>query len=306
MNMKHAHYIRTIAQEGSITAAARKLMVSQPTLSQILRHVEQELGLPVFYRKTNPIRLTYAGERYLQTAELIDDACDRLTSQLKQIKSEDSGRLRLGISIQRATQILPYAFPWFLSKYPNVSITLVEEGSARLEELVAQGHVDLALAAVEATNPDLTYQLIETEVIGIIAGQKTHLAQTHPSGTHILLVDALRDSFVSVKPGHSIRVIQDKLFHANRAQPEILLETESIEIAKRVALETGACTLCSNIYVDQTVRDKGGFYPLKDYANFRHFYACYPKGEYLPKYAQELIRIVSSVLNNEKKKSFPE
>ena len=80
-------------------------------------------------------------------------------------------------------------------------------------------------------------------------------------------------------------------------RPEILLETESIEIAKRIALEAGACMLCSNIYVDDTVREKGGFYPLEDYENHRHFYACYPKNDYLPKYALDLIEIFRTVLS---------
>lgn len=296
MNMKHAHYIRVIAREGSITAAAKKLMLSQPSLSQMLRQTEQELGLPIFYRKTNPIRLTYAGERYLQTAELIQAACDRLEGEMRQIKAEDSGRLRLGISIQRATQVLPLVFPWFLSRYPSVSLELVEEGSARLEELASQGAVDLALAAVEASDPNLAYQLIETEVIGVVAGPNTHLAHRFPSGTSISLKEAEADSFVAIKPGHSIRVVQDKLFRRQEIRSPILLETESIQIAKRVALEADACMLCSDIYVDDLVREKGCFYPLKDYENHRHFYACYPRGEGLPKYAQELIRRVREVL----------
>ena len=296
MNMKHAVYVQTILQEGSLTAAAKKLMISQPSLSQALRKAEQELGLPIFYRKTNPIRLTYAGERYLQTAGLIQAACDRLEGEIRRIKTEDSGRLRLGISIQRANQILPLVYPWFLSRYPNVTLELVEEGSARLEELVSQGHVDRALAAVEAVDPNLTYQLIETEVICVVSGRNTHLARSHPSGTPISLTEAGQDRFIAVKPGHSIRVVQDKLFRLRDIRSQILLETESIQIAKRVALACDACVLCSNIYVDQEVREKGAFYPLKDYENHRHLYACYPREDDLPKYAQELIRKVREVL----------
>lgn len=51
MNLKQAHYIRTIAQEGSITAAAKKLYISQPSLSQMLKQVEAELGVSLFDRR---------------------------------------------------------------------------------------------------------------------------------------------------------------------------------------------------------------------------------------------------------------
>ena len=61
MNLKQAHYIRTIAQEGSITAAAKKLYISQPSLSQMLKQVEAELGVSLFDRSVSPFRPTFAG-----------------------------------------------------------------------------------------------------------------------------------------------------------------------------------------------------------------------------------------------------
>ena len=68
MNMKQALYFKTIAQYGTITAAAKQLYISQPSLSQTLRQIEDEVGTPLFDRSTSPFHLTYAGERYYQTA----------------------------------------------------------------------------------------------------------------------------------------------------------------------------------------------------------------------------------------------
>jgi DNA-binding response OmpR family regulator len=88
----------------------------------------------------------------------------------------------------------------------------------------------------------------------------------------------------------------DALFRRYGLRPPILLETDSLEVAKRTALGTGSCMLCSDIYVDGMVRRRGAFYPLRDYENHRHFYACYPKGGALPQYAAGFIRIVKQVL----------
>ena len=66
MNLKQAKYVKTIAECGSLTAAAKQLFVSQPSLSQMLRQIEEEIGLPIFDRSVSPIHLTYAGEKYLQ------------------------------------------------------------------------------------------------------------------------------------------------------------------------------------------------------------------------------------------------
>ena len=63
MNIKHAQYMLTVLKEGSITAAAKKLYISQPSLSQMIKLVDNTLGTPIFNRTTEPITLTYAGEK---------------------------------------------------------------------------------------------------------------------------------------------------------------------------------------------------------------------------------------------------
>ena len=183
MNLKQARYIQTIAQEGSITAAARKLYISQPSLSQMLKQVEVELGAALFDRSVSPVHLTLAGEACLQAAEAILAANDRLERQLQEIRDESRGRLRLGISVQRGMQVLPLALPWFLARFPHVALEITERGSADLEELVLKGGVDVALAVIDSTSPRLRYELIEEEVTGILAGAGSRLAARFPSGT---------------------------------------------------------------------------------------------------------------------------
>ena len=297
MNLKQANYIRTIVREGSISAAARKLFVSQPSLSQMVRQVEAEYGVSLFDRSVSPLRLTFAGEKYLEAANQILTANERMENELTEIRQENSGLLRLGLSVQRGMQVLPVALPWFSMQYPRVTVKLTEEGSARLEELVEEGQIDLALAAIESTSPRLSYTLIEKETIGVIAGKGSALAEKLTNGTPVTLDAASEDSFVSLKPGHSLRVVQDRLFRESGLRPHILLETDSLEIAKQVALKSGACMLCSDIFVDESVRRYGAFYPLRDYENHRHFYACSRKGEKLPRYAEDFIKIVTRVLN---------
>ena len=297
MNLKQALYIRTIAQEESITAAAKKLYVSQPSLSQMVRQVESEYGVTLFDRTVSPLRLTYAGEKYLEAASVMLAANERLENELREIRQENSGLLRLGISVQRAMQILPVALPWFTMQFPKVSIDLREEGSARLEKLLEDGEIDLALAAIESVSPRLSYTLIEKEIIGVLAGRGANIAQQLPPGTPVSLSMIREDAFVSLKPGHSVRVVQDSLFRAEGLRPQILLETDSLEVAKRVAIQAGVCMLCSDIFVDEYARRGAVFYPLMDYENRRHLYACWRKGEKLPRYAEGFIQIVGRILD---------
>ncbi len=298
MNMKQALYFKTIAQYGTITAAAKQLYISQPSLSQTLRQIEDEVGTPLFDRSTSPFHLTYAGERYLKAVEAMLDIETRLKEEIESIRRDDGGRLRLGISVTRAMQVLPDVIPIFTKAYPNVTIELTEAASASLEGLLQKGQIDLALAALEANEANIAYELIEKESIGILAGKDSQLAQLVPSGTPISLEMVEKEAFVSLDTSHSSRIIQDRLFRRYNIRPKILLETSSLEVARRVALKSGACMVLPDVYADEFVFNSGSaFYPLKDYENHRHFYACYRNDENTKKYIRDFVSITTSVLN---------
>lgn len=299
MNIKQAKYIKTIADCGTVTAAAKMLYVSQPSLSQMLRQVEEELGMPIFDRSVSPMILTFAGEKYMQAANQILTANEQLETQIRELKNERSGRIRLGISVSRGIQILPKLLPMFQAEYPEVVIELLEASSGELEEALTDGKLDLALAAIEPTSHSIVYELLEKESIGILAGRESSIARKYPSGTPLPLIAASKDHFVSLTKGHSSRSIQDQLFRRYDFYPKILLETDSLEIGRRVTMEANACMVLPSAYLDDYIRHMGGeFFPLADYVTRRHFYACTRKGDFVPQYIRDLTRMVGKVLED--------
>ena len=163
MNIRHIQYVLTILREGSITAASKKLFVSQPALSQTLKQIEQDLGATIFDRTTDPISLTYAGQQYVDAALQVLDIDRNLRARIAETKKELHGRLRLGISMQRGLQILPQVIPDFSRMYPYIRIELIEHGSATLEHMTAEGQCDLALITTNEKPNKLHYELIESE-----------------------------------------------------------------------------------------------------------------------------------------------
>ena len=151
--------------------------------------------------------------------------------------------------------------------------------------------------STEPSEVNITYELIEKESIGILAGRDSRIAGRIPTGTPITLKDVERESFVSLDTSHSSRIVQDRLFRRYSFHPRILLETSSLEVGRRVALKSGACMILPDVYADSFVfAAGGGFYPLADYDNHRHFYACYRNGENVKKYVRDFIAIASAVL----------
>ena len=295
MNLKRARYINAIYEAGGITAAAKKLFVSQPSLSQTVRLVEQELGAAVFERGVTPPKLTYVGEKYLETARAMLAQEENLNSVLEGIRNEERGRLRIGVSIQRGMQLLPLVLPEFGRQYPDVELFLVERGSDYLEQMADEGKIDLALATTEPSKSTLEYILIENESYVLLTGQANALAARFRMGDTISLREAAGERFIALKPGHNIRGIQDRGFARSGISPSIMAETDSVEAAIRITVACSCCMLCPNVFVRShpDVAVSGVyFYPEELMTEERHFYACYRREKYLPQYTRAFIEMV--------------
>lgn len=145
MNEKHMQYVLTVLKEGSFTSAAKKLYVSQPSLSQIIKTAESNLGAPIFNRSTEPITLTPAGQLYVEAARQVTTISTNLKKQVEELSNEEFGKIRLGISVQRGMELLPELYPRFKKRFPHVEIELHEQGSATMEKSVLEGEVGIAL-----------------------------------------------------------------------------------------------------------------------------------------------------------------
>lgn len=297
MNIKHAQYMLTVLKEGSITAAAKKLYISQPSLSQMIKLVENTLGTPIFNRSTDPITLTYAGEKYIEAAKKILTINDNLIKEIEEINHEEHGTIKLGIPVQRAMQVMPYVLPRFYAKYPHVKVDVRESGSANTEAAVLDGNVDLACLTTYPKHEELNYILIEEEELILLTSRNSQLAKRIPSGTPISITEAKNEKFISSKVGHSVRDTQDRLFVTYDIQPEILMETSSIEVGKRTAIACDAVMICPINYIEMTPELHPGccVYPIQGIEQRRSFYVCHRKELYLTKYMRDCIEILSGL-----------
>ena len=301
INLKYAPAILTIVQEGSITAASKKLFVSQPALSQTIRQVEDELGAPIFTRDTRHIELTYVGKLYIESVRQIQMIDQNLHARVSDSKGEVIGTFRLGISVQRGLQLLPLVIPDFIEMYPHVRTQLHEEGSGMLERRVLEGQCDLGLVTTASKRDQLTYSLIENEQLMLVAANTTELARRFPDGTPIDIGEAQQEHFISMTEGHSVRSIQDKLFEKYGLSPQVILETHNMEAAKRIAARSNAVFLVPSAYVSDTISDRElmHIYPIINAEFAHHFYVCYRKGKHLPRYELDFVRLVCKALGTE-------
>ena len=299
MNEKHMQYVLTVLKEGSFTNAAKKLYVSQPSLSQIIKTAESNLGAPIFNRSTDPITLTPAGQLYVEAARQVTTISTNLVKQVEELSNEEFGKIRLGISVQRGMELLPELYPRFKKRFPHVEIELHEQGSATMEKSVLEGEVGIALLTTFPKHADLYYDLIQEEQLVLIVNRDCALAKRIRPGTPIDIIEAKDETFVSSRPGHSVRSIQDTLFITRDMKPKIDLETISIEIGKYVVASSPVVMACPDAYVDTSNSAESPYfsYPILGVENPRQFYACYRKDMYLTKYMKGFLEVLHALRN---------
>lgn len=145
-------YAVTIAKCGSFTSAARILHLAQPSLSLQIKLLEEELGVLLFERTGKGIRLTEAGQRFVEQAERILRQTDVLKKEMEDYSVLRKGRLHIGALSTMASLGIPALLRSFNAQYPDIELTITESGSADLISILHQGNIDAAFAIYEADN----------------------------------------------------------------------------------------------------------------------------------------------------------
>ena len=118
MNFRSCRYFLTVCDAGSISAAAKRLYISQQSLSQHIRHMERELGVQLFHRD-KPLSLTEAGECVRRTAETVLAAMDEMDRTLASIRADAPGEVVLGMLDYGTPEFVPALVEAFLQKEQN-------------------------------------------------------------------------------------------------------------------------------------------------------------------------------------------
>lgn len=144
MDIKQLLYFSTIAQEGQITRAAKKLHMAQPPLSQQLKSLEQELGVLLMDRKGKKLELTEAGKVLYERAIELLQRVDEMSLEVKEVGEGLKGELSIG-SVKTGFSYIPERFRLFREQYPQVSFRLYEGDSFRLADHLRKREIELAI-----------------------------------------------------------------------------------------------------------------------------------------------------------------
>lgn len=220
--LKQYQYVIAAAECGSISAAAERLGVSQPTFSKYLKKLEEELGVELLDRSTLPVRPTAAGECFVRAGRRFLDLDRQLTKELADIKESSAVTVRVGISPSRSPYTMPAILSLFKKRCPEGRVAIVEEKTAELNEMLTSGDIDLLISIDgEGTGSFERTELFSEELLLAIPDALTE------SDPIKILSD---DSMISVGRGQAIwRTLASVCEKIGTPMPKI--ECQSIESA---------------------------------------------------------------------------
>ncbi|RIX53543.1 LysR family transcriptional regulator [Paenibacillus nanensis] len=294
MELRQLNYVIQIANEKNFSRAADKLHIAQPSLSQQLSKLEQELGVLLFRRTTNSVELTQAGQVFVEKSQSILDAVEQLKQEMDDMAQMRRGRLVVGTLPITGSHVLPLVLPAFGAQYPQIEVILVEETTAKLEQLTASGGTDLSLLSLPLIDSSLAYQPYLEEQICLAVPPQHPLASRKDA---VAIEELKEEPFIGLKRGQGFRQITVELCEDAGFSPQIVFESSNIETVQ--SLVAGGMGIA---FVPQMLTRAGGseFTPvyLKLQSNpTRTLVIASRKGRYLSKAAQAFIETLNETIN---------
>lgn len=201
MEMHQLRYFTAVAREGNFTRAARACHVSQPSLSQQIRKLEDELGQKLLHRlKSGKSVLSPAGELFFPRAVRILQEAKLAVSEMDHISENISGSVRMGAIPTLAPYLVPDAVLRFSHKHPDVELIAHETTTAELLAMLWRNELDFALASPPFAGGPWATQSLGTEPLLLATTANAEIG----SSSKLTLSDLANEEFILMREGHCI------------------------------------------------------------------------------------------------------
>ncbi len=243
MELRQLKYFVTVAKTSSFSEAARQLFVTQGTLSQQIKQLEDEAGTPLFARNTRSVSLTEAGEALLPVAEQTIESAKLCHDTMTDLGGNASGTLNIGLTYSFG-ELLTDTVKSFLKKYPNVNLNIHYTSASELIRMVQDKEVDIALTF----KPFKVYENIESEVL-FRSRLSVIMRKEHPLAGHkaLSLSDIDRQGIVLPGSGMQARRAFDEFLGTDTRTLNVRVEINDPNIIMDLVQGTNMVAIASSL-----------------------------------------------------------
>lgn len=289
MTFRHLEIFVAVADSKSMTHAAEKLYISQPTVSQAIMELERHYGTKLFDRMNKRLYMTQAGEKLLGYARHVTSLVTDMTLQMTH--AEQSGILRVGASATVGTLYLPKLVNAFKREEKNLAIQAVIKNTLDIEMQILKNELDIGLVEGDVHSEDLLVTPIEGDEIVLVC------AKAHPLYHKGVIEpeDLRKQAFLIREVGSGTRELFEYAMAAMGLEWQGVWESSSFESMTAAALENIGIAVLSRELVGNEL--KNGRLKELDVPFLkltRHWRVIYHKNKYLTEGMRQLIRLCLS------------
>jgi LysR family hydrogen peroxide-inducible transcriptional activator len=221
MEFHQLRYVCAIADTGNFSRAAERCQIAQPSLSQQVLKLEEDLGAKLFDRLGRSVRLTEAGRAFIPQARAVLEQMEVARLSAADKNADFRGSIAVGVIPTVAPYLIPSYAATFAKNYPDAKLRIVEETTSVLVEGLRNLSIDVAILALPLRHKDLKLFPIRTEPLFAV------LRRDHPraSAESLALKDLRGESFVMLRDGHCFRDLSLRTCTRARITPNIAFES---------------------------------------------------------------------------------
>ncbi|MGC1684774.1 MAG: LysR substrate-binding domain-containing protein [Candidatus Acidiferrales bacterium] len=249
MELHQLRYVCAIADTGNFSRAAERCQVAQPSLSQQVLKLEEDLGAKLFDRLGRSVLVTEAGRAFIPRARAILEQIDEARSSVAAKSSDLRGSIAVGVIPTVAPYLMPTYTAAFAKKYPDAKLRIVEETTSVLLEGLRDLSIDVAILALPLRHKGLELLPIRTEPLFAV------LKRDHPRAfaKSLALKDLRGESFVMLRDGHCFRDLSMGACTHARVTPKIAFESGQFSSLLGMVAAGVGVSLIPEMAIDRSV-----------------------------------------------------
>lgn len=177
MELRHLRYFITVAEELNFSKAALKLYTAQPSLSQQIKDLEEDVGVKLLHRTKRKVELTEEGAVFLEQARLTLAQADKAIAMARQVSQAKQQMLRIGFVPVAEMKIFPYVLPNLRVQNPDLKIELLSLNNTEQMKLLKKGELDLTFTRHNFNSDEIESQFVIREPLIFILPKDHPLAK---------------------------------------------------------------------------------------------------------------------------------
>lgn len=234
MLLRHIRYLLAVAEHRNFTRAAEALHVSQPTLSQQIKQLEDTLGAPLLDRSGRSVSLTDAGAAYARFARLALQDLQAGTRAMHDVQDLSRGSLRLAMTPTFTAYLIGPLLARFNALYPGITLSIEELTQDRMETALTEDLLDIGIGFTGEHLPDIECEGLFAEALSVVVGAG------HPGGEDR---QWLEQPMVLLNSGFATRRYIDGYCREQGVKPLIAMEANSISAIIEIVRSTHLATI---------------------------------------------------------------